>query len=83
MGFEYEVRSQVLFEGSGIELIMKSDDLVRARIVAISSASKTKAGKLGLSTRRPFLGKLEWIQEDLAGGPKRVKKSKKDSRKKR
>lgn len=74
---------QNYLEGKETGRIMKTDDLVRARIVAISSASKTKAGKLGLSMRRPFLGKLEWIQEDLAGGPKRVKKSKKGSKRKR
>ena len=70
-------------EGKETGRIMKNDDLVRARIVAISSANRTKAGKLGLSMRRPFLGKMEWIQEDLQGGPKRVKKPKKETKRRR
>jgi DNA-directed RNA polymerase subunit E' len=64
-------------EGKETGRIMQVSDLVRARIVAISPASKSKAGKLGLSMRRPFLGKLEWVKEDLAGGPARDKGPKK------
>lgn len=64
-------------EGKETGRILQVDDLVRARIVAISTATRSKAGKLGLMMRRPYLGKLEWIQEDLAGGPKRDKTPKK------
>jgi DNA-directed RNA polymerase subunit E' len=66
-------------EGKETGRILQASDLVRARIVAISAASRSKAGKLGLTMRRPFLGKLDWIKEDLAGGPKREKAPKKEN----
>jgi DNA-directed RNA polymerase subunit E' len=40
-------------------------DDVRARIVAVSLSSGT-AGKIGLTTRQPYLGKLSWIEEEKA-----------------
>ena len=74
-------------EGKETGRILQSDDMVRARIVAISQASRSKAGKLGLFMRRPFLGKMEWVAEDREGGPKRKKnkdkKSSKGGRKKK
>ncbi|MHA1821644.1 MAG: DNA-directed RNA polymerase [Promethearchaeota archaeon] len=39
-------------------------DAVRAMIIAVGS-SQGRMGKLGLTMRQPFLGKLEWIEEDL------------------
>jgi len=36
-------------------------DKVRARIVATSIAG----GKVGLTTRQPYLGKIEWIEQQL------------------
>nr|MDO8113482.1 DNA-directed RNA polymerase [Candidatus Sigynarchaeota archaeon] len=68
-----------VLEGKETKRIMQANDLVRARIVAISPASRSKAGKLGLSMRRPFLGKLDWVKEDLAGGPARDKAKKKEA----
>ncbi|MHA1682346.1 MAG: DNA-directed RNA polymerase [Promethearchaeota archaeon] len=69
-------------EGKETSRILKADDLVRARIVAISSARGNKVGKLGLTMRRPFLGKLEWVEEDLQGGPVREKKKETKSKSK-
>ncbi|GBC69991.1 Ribonuclease R [archaeon HR01] len=40
-------------------------DDVRARVVAVS-LSAGGAGKIGLTTRQPYLGKLEWIEEEKA-----------------
>lgn len=46
--------------------ILHKADVVRARIVAISlSGSSFRDSKLGLTMRQPFLGKLEWIKEDV------------------
>ncbi|MBD3186065.1 DNA-directed RNA polymerase [Candidatus Bathyarchaeota archaeon] len=70
-------------EGKETSRILKSGDSVRARIVAISSARGNKIGKLGLTMRRAFLGKLEWIDEDLEGGPVREKKDQKSKKKKK
>ncbi|MEX2684759.1 MAG: DNA-directed RNA polymerase [Candidatus Sigynarchaeota archaeon] len=67
-----------ILEGKDTGRTMMANDLVRARIVAISPASRSKAGKLGLTMRRPFLGKLDWVKEDLAGGPARDKGKKKE-----
>lgn len=44
--------------------VLRRGDIVRARVVAISLSSAAKS-RVGLTMRQPFLGKLEWIQEDL------------------
>ncbi|MEM4675742.1 MAG: DNA-directed RNA polymerase, partial [Nitrososphaerota archaeon] len=36
---------------------------VRARIVAVSLTGGA-SGKIGITTRQPFLGKIEWIKEE-------------------
>ncbi|MDT7967909.1 MAG: DNA-directed RNA polymerase [Candidatus Calditenuis sp.] len=48
---------------SGLKLAV--GDRVRARIVAVSISG----GKVGLTTRQPYLGKLEWIEQQLAPKP--------------
>jgi len=40
-------------------------DMVRARIIAVSFPKGGRGGKIGITIRQPFLGKLEWIDEDL------------------
>ncbi len=40
-------------------------DKVRVRITAVSMAKGGTSGKIGVTMRQPFLGKLEWIKEDL------------------
>ncbi len=42
--------------------ILKVGDIVRARIVSISSQSGQM--KIGITMRQPFLGKLDWIETD-------------------
>ena len=45
---------------------LSKGDVVRARIVTISmSGMRLKEVKVGLTMRQPFLGKLEWIAEDV------------------
>lgn len=41
------------------------NDKIRARIVAVSISG----GKVGLTTRQPYLGKLEWIQQQISPRP--------------
>ena len=48
---------------------LKVGDLIRARIVAISFKDIANP-KIGLTMRQPYLGKLDWIEEE-------IKKSKK------
>ncbi|MFW9974696.1 MAG: S1 RNA-binding domain-containing protein, partial [Candidatus Thorarchaeota archaeon] len=44
-------------------------DMVRARVTSISFESGNKSGKLGLTMRQPFLGKIgpdrSWVEEDV------------------
>lgn len=45
---------------------LTSGDQVRVRITAVSLGKAGSSGKIGVTARQPFLGKLEWIQYDLA-----------------
>ncbi|MBS7623988.1 DNA-directed RNA polymerase [Candidatus Bathyarchaeota archaeon] len=40
-------------------------DRVRVRITAVSIGKGAGFGKIGVTARQPFLGKIEWINEDL------------------
>jgi len=41
-------------------------DSVRCRIVAISlSEREPRDSKIGLTMRQPYLGKLDWIEEEI------------------
>ena len=63
----------ITFDGSSSMLIgketgrqLRENDVVRARIVAISiGAGGTRSGKLGLTMRQDWLGKIEWIKERI------------------
>jgi DNA-directed RNA polymerase subunit E' len=44
---------------------LSTGDKVRVRITAVSMAKGGMSGKIGVTMRQPFLGKLEWIKEDL------------------
>ena len=60
---------------------LRTGDIVRARIVAISiNEVNYRESKIGLTMRQPGLGKLEWLEEDRkaenGGGGKGKKKAK-------
>ncbi len=40
-------------------------DHVRVRITAVSLGHGGSSGKIGVTARQPFLGKLEWIKKDV------------------
>lgn len=44
---------------------LERGDLVRARITAVSLARGGASGKIGITMRQPFLGKLDWIAGDV------------------
>jgi len=44
---------------------LATGDQVRVRITAVSLSRGGGSGKVGVTARQPFLGKLEWIQHDL------------------
>lgn len=61
---------------------LKTGDLVRARIVAISFKDP-RGPKIGLTMRQPYLGKLEWIEEQIKKEQKAAKvATKKETKKK-
>ncbi len=52
------------FIGKETGKILEVNDLVRARIIAVSLGG-ARTGKLGLTMRQKFLGKPEWIEMDI------------------
>jgi len=55
---------------------LKLGDTVRARIVSVSLKPKFANSKIGLTMRQPYLGKLEWLEEE-----KRAQKAKEEKAK--
>ncbi len=60
----YDERQGVLL-GKETKRRLTSGDHVRARITAVSLGRAGSSGKVGITARQPFLGKLEWIDYDL------------------
>jgi DNA-directed RNA polymerase subunit E' len=52
------------FVGKESNKILTVNDTVRGRIIAVSMGSG-RSGKLGLTMRQPFLGKIEWINDQI------------------
>src|SRR5437879_13775944 len=50
-------------------------NLVRGRIIAVSFPRGGSGGKIGITLRQPFLGRIEWIQEDLKVKPSKAEKA--------
>jgi len=66
----YDEKQGVLL-GKETKRKLTTGDKVRVRITAVSLGRAGGSAKIGVTARQPFLGKLEWIEEDL----KRVKES--------
>jgi DNA-directed RNA polymerase subunit E' len=47
---------------------LKIGSKIRARITAVSLGKGAGMGKIGITCRQPFLGALEWIQEEIKKG---------------
>jgi DNA-directed RNA polymerase subunit E' len=58
----YDEKQGVLM-GKETKRKLSTGDQVRARITAVSLARGGGSGKIGITARQPFLGKLEWIKE--------------------
>lgn len=52
------------FIGKETGKILEVNDIVRAKIIAVSLGTG-RSGKLGLTMRQKFLGKEEWIEQDI------------------
>jgi len=63
--FTYD-RRQLAIIGMKSGKVLRKGDTVRARIMGISmELEKTRGLRIGLTARQAFLGKLEWIEEEL------------------
>jgi DNA-directed RNA polymerase subunit E' len=60
----YDEKQGVLL-GKETRRKLMTGDQVRVRITAVSLGKAGSSGKIGVTGRQPFLGKLEWIQSDL------------------
>jgi len=60
----YDEKQGVLM-GKETKRKISSGDHVRTRVTAVSLARGGGSGKIGVTARQPFLGKLEWIKEEL------------------
>ena len=73
-----------LITGKEKKLTLKTGDVVRARVVAVSlNELSPRESKIGLTMRQPALGSHEWIyasEEELKGEKKQKKKDKEDKK---
>ena len=60
----YDEKQGVLM-GKETKRKIATGDRMRVRITAVSLARGGSFGKIGVTARQPFLGKLEWVEEDL------------------
>lgn len=60
----YDEKQGVLL-GKETNRKLTTGDKVRVRITAVSLARTGGSAKIGVTARQPFLGKLEWIEEDV------------------
>jgi DNA-directed RNA polymerase subunit E' len=59
----YDEKQGVLL-GKESKRRLSTGDQVRVRITAVSLGRAGSSGKIGVTARQPFLGKLEWLSEE-------------------
>ena len=60
----YDSKRGVLM-GKETQRKIEKGDVVRVRIIAISFPKGGGGGKIGVTMRQPFLGKIDWLLEDV------------------
>ena len=60
----YDEKQGVLL-GKETKRKLMSGDQIRVRITAVSLGRAGSSGKIGVTARQPFLGKLEWIAQEI------------------
>jgi len=60
----YDEKQGVLLGKESGRTIQRGD-VFRVRIVAVSFPRGRSSGKIGVTARQPFLGKLDWIEEEV------------------
>lgn len=53
------------FHGKETRRSVGKGDVVRARVVSVGASQDRSTLNIGLTMRQPFLGKLQWIEEDI------------------
>jgi DNA-directed RNA polymerase subunit E' len=71
----YDEKQGVLL-GKETKRKLTTGDKVRVRITAVSLGRAGSSAKIGVTARQPFLGKLEWIKEDLKSMKEAAEKKK-------
>ena len=80
---EVDAENEVI-TGKEKKLTLKTGDVVRARVVAVSlNELSSRESKIGLTMRQPALGSHEWIYAPAEEEKKKEKKEKKEKKKKR
>lgn len=59
----YDQKNAMLVGRETKKALKKGDD-VRARIVTVSLKNRFSESKIGLTMRQPYLGKIEWLEEE-------------------
>jgi DNA-directed RNA polymerase subunit E' len=72
----YDEKQGVLL-GKESKRKLSSGDQVRVRITAVSLGRAGSSGKIGVTARQPYLGKLDWLKE----APVKAEKSEKTEKK--
>jgi DNA-directed RNA polymerase subunit E' len=75
----YDERQGVLM-GKETKRKLATGEHIRVRITAVSLARGGGSGKIGVTARQPFLGKLEWIKDDLQKGKGETESEKKSEK---
>ncbi len=76
----YDQKNAVLV-GKESNKILKKDDRVRARIVSVSLKPRFADSKIGLTMRQPYLGKLDWLEEERKAQQEKSKITEKKAKK--
>ncbi len=63
----YDEKQGVLL-GKETKRRLATGDQVRVRVTAVSLGRAGSSGKIGVTARQPFLGKLEWLKEGMTAG---------------
>ncbi len=59
--------------------LLQQGDTIRGRITVVSLGRGGSSGKIGMTMRQPFLGKIEWIAEDAEAARKKLEERRKEA----
>ena len=77
----YDEKQGVLL-GKETKRKLTTGDQVRVRITAVSLGRAGSSGKIGVTARQPFLGKLDWLKEAAEAPEKKPEKKQTEGKEK-